>query len=472
MTAEVSAYPRTDPTEAVLSAVHQRIGTQRFNAWFKNGTRISVDEEDVKVGAANPFIAGWIESHFADDLAAAGREVTGQRKRVTISVDPTLSGLLHRHQLDLQANLVDRGTAGTTRNRYSPASRLRYRLEDFVTGSSNKLAYSAALAVTGDGKAPFNPLFIHGACGVGKTHLLQGICNAVATNHDNGKKPAWKYITAERFTNEFIQGIRNKSVETFRRTYRRLDLLVIDDVHFLAAKKATQEEFLHTFNAIHGANKQIVMASDAHPRLLGRLTEQLVSRFLSGMVVRIEPPDRATRIRILQKFSTRMKLSAPQDVLDYIALHIHGSVRELEGTLVKLSALAKLTGEPVTLDLARDALADHLVRTDSAITLGGIETVISAFFGITPADIHSSRRTHTVSLARAVAMFLARRHTRMSFPEIAQFMGKNHSSVVLAVQRVEKMLTDDHHCCRWMTPAGPKSIPAKTLLETLTEQLP
>ncbi|MCD4700015.1 MAG: chromosomal replication initiator protein DnaA [Phycisphaerae bacterium] len=471
MAAEVSAYPQMDPTKAVLSVIHQRIGTQKFNAWFKNGTHISVDNEDVKVGAANPFIAGWIESHFADDLAAAGREVTGRRKRVTISVDPTLSGRLHRNQLDLQANLVDRGTAGTARHRHRPASKLRYKLEDFVTGSSNKLAYSAAMAVTGNSKAPFNPLFIHGACGVGKTHLLQGICNAVAKNHGNGKNISWKYLTAERFTNEFIQGIRHKRTETFRRTYRRLDLLVIDDVHFLAAKKATQEEFLHTFNAIHADDKQIVMASDAHPRLLGRLTEQLVSRFLSGMVVRIEPPDRSTRIRILQKLSDGLKLAAPQDVLDYIALHIHGSVRELEGTLVKLSALAKLAGEPVTLNLARHALADYLVRTDSAVTLGGIETVISAFFGITPADMHSSRRTHTVSLARAFAMFLARRYTRMSFPEIGQFMGKNHSSAVLAVQRIEKMLADEHHCCRWMTPAGPKTIPAKTLLETLTKQI-
>ncbi len=472
MTAEVSVYPRTDPTEAVLAVVHQRIGTQKFNAWFKNGTCISVEKNDLKVGAANPFIAGWIESHFTDDLAAAGREVTGRRKRVTISVDPTLSGRLRKRQLDLQANLVDRGTAGTARRQQPTASRLRYKLEDFVTGSSNKLAYSAARAVAESSKAPFNPLFIHGTCGVGKTHLLQGICNASAKNHNNGKKLAWKYLTAERFTNDFVQSIRHKRVETFRRAYRRLDLLVIDDVHFLAAKKATQEEFLHTFNTIHDADKQIVMASDAHPRLLGRLTEQLVSRFLSGMVVRIDSPDRDTRIRILQRLAARLKLAAPQDVLDYIALHIHGSVRELEGTLVKLTAMAKLLGEPVTLDLARDALADHLVRTDSAITLGGIETVVSAFFGITPADIHSSRRTHTVSLARAIAMFLTRRHTRMSFPEIGQSMGKNHSSVVLAVQRVEKMLAEDHHCCRWMTPAGPKTLPAKELLKTMTEQLP
>ncbi len=471
MSAEIGACARTDPTDAVLEVVHRRIGTQKFNAWFKNAAQVSVENEDVKVDAANPFIAGWIESHFAEDLAAASREVTGRQRRVTVSVDPTLSGRLRGRQLDVQANLVNRGTAGTARRKLAPASKLRYKLEDFVTGTSNKLAYSAALSVAQNSKVTFNPLFIHGTCGVGKTHLLQGICNAVAQNN-NGRKLTWKYITAERFTNDFVQGIRYKKTDAFRKTYRRLDLLVIDDVHFLAAKKATQEEFLHTFNTIHGADKQIVMASDAHPRLLGKLTEQLVSRFLSGMVVRIDPPDRTTRIKILRRLALKMKLPAPRDVVEYIAMHIHGSVRELEGALVKLSALAKLAGEPVTLDLTRDVLADHLVRTDSAVTLGEIETVTSAFFGITPADIHSSRRTHTVSLARAITMYLTRRHTRMSFPEIGQFTGKNHSSVVLAVQRVEKMLAENHHSCRWMTPAGPKTMPTKTLLKMLVEQLP
>ncbi len=470
MTVEGILCAQNGPIRAVLAAVHQRIGTQKFNAWFKSGTCVTLEKEVVKVGAANPFIAGWIESHFADDLAEATRSVTGRRGRVTVTVDPALSGQFRRRQLDLQATLVNRGTSGTARQAPAPSSRMRYKFEDFVTGSTNRLAYSAATAVAQSPKAPFNPLFIHGTCGVGKTHLLQAICSAVAKNNRNGKKTAWKYLTAEQFTNEFVRGIRQKTTETFRKTYRRLDILVIDDVHFLAAKKATQEEFLHTFNTIRDADKQIVMASDAHPRMLGRLTEQLISRFLSGMVVRIDPPDRDTRVRILQRLAGRMKTSAPQDVLDYIALHIHGSVRELEGALVKLAALADLAGEPITLDLARRVLADHLVRTDSAVTLGEIETAVSAFFGITPADIHSSRRTQTVSLARAVAMFLTRRHTRMSYPEIGRFTGKNHSSVVLAVQRVEKML-DENRTCRWMTPAGPKNMPAKKLIDMLADQI-
>ena len=247
-------------------------------------------------------------------------------------------------------------------------------------------------------------------------------------------------------------------------------MLAIDDVHFLSAKKATQDEFLHTFNAIESAGRRVVMASDSHPRMVGELNEPLVSRFVAGMVVRVDAPDRATRLEILTQRARAMKMSVPQEVLDYVALHIRGSVRELEGTLIKLSALAVLHGGSVTRELASSALAEHLARTDSAITLGDIEAVVTTYFGITPADIHSSRRTRTVSVARMIAMFLARRRTRMSYPEIGRFMGKNHSSVVLAVQRMEKCLAAEGNL-DWITPAGRKSMSAAELLEAITGQL-
>jgi len=462
---------QNDLVGTFLSAVQTRLGPQKFNAWFKHGTRVCFEDGHVKVGAANPFVAGWIESHFAEALRTAAREVTHRRLDVLVNVDPELSGRLRKGQLDAQARLVARGTAGRGRREPTPRVRLRHKLEDFVVGPPNELAFSAAAAVAKAEKTAFNPLFIHGTCGVGKTHLLQGICNAVAGRRDAGGPVTCKYLTAEQFTNEFVETLRRKKLDGFRATYRRLDVLVIDDVHFLAAKKATQEEFLHTFNTIESAGNQVVMASDAAPRMIGHLTEQLVSRFLAGMVVRIDPPDPATRMKILQRVSERLKANVPTTVLDYIAQHIRGSVRELEGALVKLTALAGLSREPITLALARDALAEHLAQTDSALTMGDIETAVAAFFGVTPADLHSTRRTHTVSLARSIAMHFARRHTPMSFPEIGRFMGKNHSSVVLAVQRVEKALAGNADC-RWITPAGPKSMPARALLRLLTEQLP
>jgi chromosomal replication initiator protein len=464
-----AACAKAEEIQNVMATLQNRVGPRKFNAWFKNGTVLSIRDGHVRVTVPNSFVANWVETHYQADIAAAAQEHTGRNWPVVVTIDPALSGKIRRRQLDIQADIVAR--AGDGRARFVPVPQtqpLRHKLEDFVVGESNKLAYSAALAVAG-GKAPFNPLFVHGPCGVGKTHLLQGICVSLSAVRRNGRPLAWRYVSGEQFTNEFISAVRQKKYTEFRDRYRKLNLLAIDDVHFLAAKEGTQGEFLHTYNAIESAGNQIVMASDAHPHLVGDLKEQLVSRFMAGMVVKIDPPDQVTRVAILRRRARMMKLHAPHDVLEYIAMHIRGSVRELEGSLIKLAALSALENGRVTLELATEAMADHLARTDSALTLGDIEAAAGTFFGITPADIHSTRRTMTVSAARMVAMFLARRHTRMSYPEIGKFMGKNHSSAVLAVQRMEKLIADGGRL-EWMTPAGPKSMPASKVLELLTEQ--
>lgn len=456
-------------TDGLLENLQERIGPQKYNAWFKHGTRVAMEDGMVKVTVPNPFVANWVETHYQDDIAAAAEFKTGRPHGVRVSVDPMLSGTLRKTQLDSQAQIVD--LAGQGRSRQVPAPQaqiLKHRLEEFVVGESNRLAYTAALAVGGGQGVPFNPLFIHGSCGVGKTHLLQGVCE-LAGRRIAGGPMAWRYVTGEQFTNEFITALRHKKIDEFRARYRKLDLLAIDDVHFLAAKKATQDEFLHTFNTIASAGKQIIMASDAHPRMVGELNEQLVSRFLAGMVVKVNAPDPATRLEILQRRAGQMKLGAASEVLEYIAMHVRGSVRELEGALFKLSAIAALEGGTVTLAMASEAMSDHLARTDSVITLGDIEATVAAFFGITPADIHSSRRTRTVSVARMVSMFLARRHTRMSYPEIGRFMGKNHSSAVLAVQRMEQLLSRNESL-EWLTPMGTKTLDAAKVVQMLTEQ--
>ncbi len=457
--------------ERILAALQDRIGTAKFNAWFKHGTQLTVEDDHVNVTVPNPFVAHWIETHYQSEIAAVVEDCIGNRRRVLITIDPTLSSDLRKGQLDTQADIVARTAAGRVRPRVPlQPVKLKGSLKDFVVGDSNKLAYSAAMAVAGTAKAPFNPLFIHGLCGLGKTHLLQGICNAISRLRRRGQPLAWRYVTGEQFTNEFITALRQKKIDAFRARYRRLDLLGIDDVHFLSAKKATQDEFLHTFNTLETAGSQIVMASDAHPRLVGELNAQLVSRFVAGMVVKIEQPERSTRVKILRRRARTMKIRVPNEVLEYIAMHIRGSVRELEGALVKLTALAAMEEGEITLALATEALAEHLARTDSALTVGDIEAVVATYFGITPADIHSSRRTRTVSTARMVAMFLARRHTRMSYPEIGQFMGKNHSSVVLAVQRMERLLASGGEVT-WLNPMGPRSMLASKLIELLTEQI-
>ncbi len=454
----------------MLEHLQDRVGPQKFNAWFKHGTRVGIENNHVKVLVPNPFVANWIETHFVEDIAHVAAQATGSEHEVIIMIDPDLSGRLRQNQLDMQAKIVTRATNGTARPRrpQRPIA-LRHRLKEFVVGSSNKLAYSAAMAAASGDARSFGPLFIHGSCGVGKTHLLQGICDIVDNRCGPGPKPRWKYVSGEQFTNEYIAAVRKRNYADFRRRYRNLDLLAIDDVHFLAAKKATQEEFLHTFDAIESAGNRVVMASDAHPKLLGDLIEQLTSRFVAGMVVKIDPPDKTTRLAILRKRAKKMKIRVSKDAIEYVAANIRGSVRDLEGTLVKLAALAKLDGGKVTIDLARDVLADHLARTGSVLTLGDIEAVVGAYFGITPADLHSSRRTKTVSTARMVAMFLGRRHTSMSYPEIGRFMGKNHSSAVLAVQRMEALLGAKGKLT-WMTPMGTKSVASRKVVKLLTEQ--
>jgi chromosomal replication initiator protein len=450
----------------ILAKLQEKIGPQKLNAWFRNGTRLSLELEHVRIAVPNPFVANWIETHFQAEVAKAVKEVAGWAKPILVVVDPALTGQLRRNQLDTQAQLVSRAAQGQARPQGAPRRQLRHELDDFVVGTSNRLAWSAA-AMVAQGKAGFNPLFIHGPCGVGKTHLLQGVCNQAGRSQSS---LAWRYVTAEEFTNEFIQALRHKRIEPFRVRYRNLDLLAIDDVHFLSAKKATQDEFLHTFNAITGAGKQVILASDAAPRMVGELNEQLVSRFAAGMVVRIETPDHPTRMEILRRKAATLRVNVTQEAMEFVARHVRGSVRELEGAMVKVVALAALERGEVTGPLAAAALADHLARTDSALALGDIEAAVAAYFGISVADLHSSRRTRTVSTARMLTMFLARRRTQMSYPEIGRAMGKNHSSVVLAVQRMEQLLSAGGKL-EWMTPMGAKSMDAQQLLDLLNEQI-
>ena len=459
-------------TQQIYQTLREEIGARKFNAWFKHGTRLTIEDGHIKLAVPNPFVANWIEGHYRSNIAQVAEAHTGAKRPVVVTIDATLAGETRRTELDAQADLVNKSGAERPRRpvQVRRSQSLGHRLDDFVVGKSNKLAYSAALAMAGTKTPTFSPLFVHGACGVGKTHLLQGICMQAARIHRRGQPLTWKYVTCEQFTNEFIQSLRAKNIAQFRARYRKLDLLAIDDVHFLSGKKATQDEFLHTFNAIETAGRRIVLASDAHPHLVGALNEQLVSRFVSGMVVKIDAPDTETRQLILMRKARQMKLDVDLEVLQYVANHIHGSVRELEGALTKLAALSALEAAPVGLELARSILADHLSRTDSAITLGHIEATVSAFFGITPADIHSSRRTRTVSTARMICFFLARRYTQMSYPEIARAMGKNHSSAVLAVQRMQGLL-DTTGELKWTGPMGGKSMLASRLLEMLSEQI-
>ena len=459
----------SDPVEKINEAIARKVGQQRFKIWFKNSTRLILEDNYVKVGVPNLFIGGWIENHFADQIAAAVSEVTERRLKVIFNIDPELFGGQRRRQLDSQAEFVTKTTNPTGRSRrrasYPRQTNGRHKLDNFVVGPSNQLACNAAKAVVAEPGTHFNPLFIHGGCGLGKTHLIEGIYHALADEHADLNL---LYVSGEEFTNQFVLSLKTGKLDTFRQRFRHTDLLLIDDIHFLASKKATQEEFLHTFNAIDAAAKQVVMASDAHPKMIGQLSDSLVNRFISGMVVKIDPPEFKTRCQILRQRAAEMHKQIPDPVIEYIADNLRANVRELEGALLKVVAYASLSGGTINLPAAREALEDHISRTDPIVHLSDIEAAVTTFFGVTPADVHSSRKTRTISLARSVAMYLARKHTSMSFPEIGRFMGnKNHATVILACRKINELIKNGQKPVVWETASGKREMNIKPLLGEL-----
>ncbi|MCH9003100.1 MAG: ATP-binding protein [Planctomycetes bacterium] len=299
-----------DVVGTLESRIAEKVGPQRFNVWFRNATRFTITESYLRVSAPNPFVGEWIERHFADVIREAAAEVTGQPLTLSFDIDPALAKGLGKKQPDRQvdyvANNPERLAREKRRNGDLPRSpKLKGKLEDFVVGPSNRLAHAAAVSVIERPATDYNPLFIHGGCGLGKTHLLQAICNALAERTPDFR---WRYVYGEEFTNDFVFATKAREMSTFRERYRNLDLLVIDDVHYFANKKATQEAFLATFNSIEAAGKQIVLASDAHPKMIGHFSDSLVSRFVAGMVVRIDSPDVSVRAEVLRRRAAKLRV--------------------------------------------------------------------------------------------------------------------------------------------------------------------
>jgi chromosomal replication initiator protein len=462
----------TDEISAINQFLAERIGQQKHRIWFKNSTRFTIADDYLKVGVPNPFVGSWIESHFLPDIAAAAEAVSGSAKKITFNIEPELCGNQRRTQLDSQAQLVQQAQNKTTRSRISEQQTierpLKMTLDSFVVGPSNQLAYNAAVSLISEDVSPFNPLFIHGGYGLGKTHLMQGICNMMSRTRPTAN---WLYVSAEDFTNQFVLALKTRKLEAFRRRYRQTELLAIDDIHFLASKPSTQEEFLHTFNTINLAGKKVVLASDAHPKMIGQLCESLVNRFVSGMVVKIEPPDFKTRCKIIAQKAASMNRQLDEKVTAYIAENVRLNIRELEGAILKLIAYSSLCNEKITLEAARQVLAEHISRTDPIVHLSDIESAVTSFFGITPADVHSSKKDRTVSLARSFSMYLARKYTDMSFPEIGRLMGnKNHATVILACRKIEDFLKNNSQV-NWQSAAGNRVAKAQDIMAQLGETI-
>ncbi len=451
----------------IRELVADRIGPARYRTWFGDTAEFRLNHDRLDVMVVNNFVGNWIASNYMDDLVASAREALCAEGEIDVRIVQTTTPA-GNHSIAADSKASAPGLAPRARK---SRVKLRGKLDDFVVGPSNKLAYAAAGQMLRNPGQAFKLLVVHGGCGLGKTHLLQGICNGLIRAHPTLE---WRYISGEQFTNEFIYAVKSGHIDLFRTRFRSVDVLVIDDIHFLANKKATQEEFLHTFDAIdtvEASGKAVVLSSDRHPRGISTLSEPLINRLIAGMVVEIHPPDFEVRREILCRRAVAMNSVIPDEVLDFVANRIARNVRELEGALYKLVALASLTQDPITLDLAQTALDDHIVHTSQTPNADKIVRQAGSRFGVTREQIFSKSRDRTIALSRAVAMYLVRKHTLMSFPEIGRALGnKNHSTVLMATQRIERFLREDA-TVTWKTADGKHEALLVGLLEGLEQEL-
>lgn len=442
------ATPASDPRTRIGHEVARRVGPRRWDMWFDSSTDFVIEDGALRVEAESRFVADWIERHFRDAIQTAARAELGDDVEVRLAVRDRPAATA------TEAALAP-PVATPAPDRSSPARRSRSSrdrreagptLEDFEVGDSNRLAFDAAHRVADDLEGAASILFIHGDCGIGKTHLLRGLC---ARRRRLDRRARVRYVTGEQFTNEYIQSVRHQDLDTFRKGLRSLDLLAIDDVHFLSNKSATQSEFLHTVDAIAMSGATVVVASDAHPRTVNRFTGPLTSRFLSGMVVRLERPDRDLRVRLVRRLAVQRGLSLSETAMDTLASRCVASVRELLGGLARLDALVRIDGgdrgDEIGSIAVQRALGDESTSSGGRpIRVNRILEVVCEAVGVQHDELLSSGRHRRVVLARGLAAYLAREMTNACFPEIASALGRTtHSTVHTADRRIRRQLELD-----------------------------
>ena len=431
--------------EPIEERVRRALGANQFARYFSGQTRLALSPDGVEVAAASDMLARLIERRFAGRLAEA---FSTAPERVLVRVDRALAAPALRPAAPPRP--APRPVAATSPNGTIPVgpgvTPGRYSLDEFVIGISNRMAHAAASRLADDDLTA-SPLFIHGPCGVGKTHLLQGLA---ARYLERRPVAAVRYTTAEAFTNDYIAAVRSNRIDAFRKVYRKLDLLCVDDAHFFANKDGTQSELLHTFDAVGLCGARVALASDEHPRHIAKLHEKLVSRFLSGAVVRLDTPDPELRERLVRKLAQRRGLALEDAAALLIAQHGQGSVRELDGLLIQVEAVLRLLPEFAGARVAgviavRKALgiADTATapRPRRPLTIDAISAEVCRLLSVEPVDLMGKGRHKRVVLARAVCVHLCRRHTTHSYPEIARDIGRpNHSTVITAHQRLTGQL--------------------------------
>src|SRR5215216_447485 len=401
-----------------------------YRTWFDHVEGLELNDDEFVLAVPNDFTRDWIEGHFVGLLSAAVGDATGRERRIQLRVTEANGE---------QAEPVEVHRREQTGAGLNP----KYTFDSFVIGSSNRFAHAAALAVAEAPAQAYNPLFIYGGTGLGKTHLLQAIAQYVS---EHQSELSVRYVTSETFMNDFINALRDKRIEGFKQRYRTYDLLLIDDIQFFEHKERIQEEFFHTFNSIYEAGGQIVISSDRPPREISTLEERLRSRFEWGLITDIQPPDLETRIAILRKKVKTDGIHIPDpQVLTFIAGRVSTNIRELEGALTRVVAFSSLTGRPMTVELAQNVLKDVFPQGEAPeVSIERIQTAVTDRFGLSMEELCSERRSQNIVYPRQVAMYLSRELTDASLPKIGrEFGGRDHTTVIHATSKIARLIRED-----------------------------
>lgn len=421
-----------DVWSRVRAALKVDAGDHSFEAWLAPLVLAGCDGDTLRLAAPSAFAADWVTSHYAELLRRHWSQHQPSIRRVAVQVG----------QVVVVTPPLGKAVTPATASQPLPVD-ARYSFGNFIVGKSNELAYNAALAIAEPGTPGFNPLFLHGTTGLGKTHLMHAIGNDYLAHHPGGRVA---YLSAEKFMVEFMAAMRAKDTISFKQRLRSVDLLMIDDVQFIAGKESTQEEFFHTMNEIIGAGKRLVITADRSPQNLEGIQDRILSRMAWGLVADINPADYELRLNILHAKVAGLgnRVAVPDDVIEFLARKITANVRELEGALNRVTAFALLVGKPISLEFTRETLADLLRAHEKKLTIDEIQRKVADYYGLKVAELLSERRARDVARPRQIAMYLAKKMTPRSLPEIGRRFGKrDHTTVMHAVKRVEQLRADD-----------------------------
>jgi chromosomal replication initiator protein len=422
--------------DQILVRVEAKVNRHSFHTWFKPTSFVAEDGSGLTVRVPNGLFRDWLTKHYSSVINEAIGEVRhGSVDVHFVSDSPSEGAALPTNHEETSPDAGPVATLG------GAGLNPRYTFGSFIVGSSNQFAHAACRAVAEAPSRSYNPLFIYGGVGLGKTHLMHAVGHYIL-QHDRNLKLT--YISSERFMNEMINAVRYDRVIDFRERYRTVDVLLVDDIQFLAGKEGTQTEFFHTFNALYDSQKQIVLSSDCPPHEIPSLEERLRSRFEWGLIADIQPPDLETKIAILRKKAETEAVPLPNDVALYIAGKIKSNIRELEGSLIRLIAYASLTGQEISLPLAQETLKNILEHDDKAVTIEMIQKFVADYFNLKLVELKSRNNSKSVAMPRQIAMYLCKSLTHASLPEIGRsFGGKHHSTVIHSIRKVEDLRKRD-----------------------------